>query len=352
MKIDRVHFYTRDATNTKDWFVRNVGFKAIDSTNNIDRNSYTRAEVIVLNSVCLVLESPLGSNSPVARYLDSHPSGVADIVFQVEDVRGIINRAQYLGLEILQDIKTVRSVKGEFRTAKIQGWGDLQHTLIENVTQRCDRSSDINPNFNSYITDIDHVVLNVAAGKLNSAVKLYQDLFGFKIQQSFDIQTTTSGLYSQALIDDTGTVQFNINEPTSNNSQIQEFIDRNNGSGIQHLALRSQNLIADVERMQRNKVGFLTIPKTYYSDRLNQLTNLDAREWQAIVKRQILVDSDSTNMRSLLMQIFTQPIFEQPTFFLEFIERRQQAKGFGRGNFKALFEAVETEQNQIKIKDK
>ncbi len=382
MKIDRVHFYTKDAPSSKDWFVGNVGFKAIDNSNIIYNNyygSHTRTEVITLNSVCLVLQSPLTNSSPVARYLDSHPSGVGDIVFRVKDIGAIIDRARYLGLEVLQDMETVRSKRGKFRTAKIQGWGDLHHTLIEDPKER-----DINPrNFNSYITDIDHIVLNVAAGKLNLAVKLYQELFGFKIQQSFKIQTPRSGLYSQALIDDSGTVQFNINEPTSNNSQIQQFIDLNRGSGIQHLALRSQNLIADVARMQDNLVEFLKIPRAYYSDSLNRLSNLSPQEWQAIIKQQILVDSDSANMRSLtnavahggdphresgicpltqsissrkdraaslLMQIFTQPIFEQPTFFLEFIERRQQAQGFGEGNFQALFEAVEREQVKTRIK--
>jgi len=347
MKIDRVHFYTRDVPNTKDWFIRNVGFKAIDSSNIVDNNSHTLSEVIALHSVCLVLESPLTSSSPVARYLDSHPSGVADIVFRVEDLQIIIARARYLGLEVLQDIETVCLGQGEFKTAKIKGWGNLHHTLIETRESEPGYLSESDIcNFNSHITDIDHIVLNVAAGKLKSAVQLYQNLFCFKIQQSFDIQTTTSGLYSQALIDDSGTVQFNINEPTSANSQIQEFIELNNGSGIQHLALRSQNLIADVEQMQNKEVEFLTIPQTYYSDRLHQLTSLSATEWQAIVKQQILIDSDSTNIPSLLMQIFTQPIFEQPTFFLEFIERRQQAKGFGQGNFKALFKAIEREQTK------
>ena len=352
MKIAHVHFYTRDAASTKNWFVRNVGLNAIGSSN----NKHTYTEIIALNSSCIVISSPLTTSSPVSRYLDLHPSGVADIAFEVEDIRLIIDRAKCFGLKILQPLEIVCTSQGRFRYAKIQGWNDLQHTLIEGIGNQNSRylpnleikSNSTIENFNSHITDIDHIVLNVASGQLNRAVELYQKLFGLKIQQSFDIQTATSGLYSQALIDDRARVQFNINEPTSGNSQIQEFINLNQGSGVQHLALRSQDLIADVERMLRHKVKFLNIPQTYYDRQLYKLTNLSKTEWQAIVQEQILVDCDRTNSPALLMQIFTQPIFEQPTFFLEFIERRQQAKGFGRGNFQALFAAVEREQARIK----
>ena len=139
--------------------------------------------------------------------------------------------------------------------------------------------------------------------------------------------------------------RFNINEPTSSNSQIQEFIDLNGGSGIQHIALRSQNLIQDVASMQQEDVAFLNIPQSYY-EQLDTTLNLTQEEWEAIANQQILVERDRLNPQSLLMQIFTQPIFEQPTFFLEFIERRQQAQGFGQGNFKELFAAVEREQTK------
>ncbi len=344
MKIDRVHFYTRDAARTKDWFIRNIGFKAIAR----DTNEHTHSEVISLNSACLVFSSPLNSSSPVASYLDAHPSGVADIAFRVNNIQSIIDRARGLGLKILQPLQTLKSSQGEFKQAQIQGWDSLRHTLIEETIGDLDcglsKGTTVD-SADSQITDIDHVVLNVPVGKLNSAVALYQALFGFKIQQSFNIKTKTSGLYSQALIDESGKVQFNINEPTSNNSQIQEFIDLNGGSGIQHLALRSQNLIKDVARMQRNDVAFLRIPQSYYQQ-LDSALSLNSEEHKAIALKHILVDRDRANPQSLLMQIFTQPIFEQPTFFLEFIERRHQAQGFGQGNFKELFAAVEREQTK------
>ena len=354
MKIDCVHFYIRDAAKAKDWFVRNVGFKAITNS----KNEHTHTEIVSLNSARIAFSSPLNSRSPVAEYLESHPSGVTDVAFRVQNIQSILNRAKSLGLNILQPLKIHSSSLGKFKQAQIQGWNSLHHTLIEEIT---DKFNNYLPNtaitsqassFETSITHIDHIVLNVSAGKLHSAVELYRALFGFRIQQSFKIKTQTSGLYSQALIDESGEVQFNINEPTSSNSQIQEFIDLNGGSGIQHLALRSHNLIGDVAQMQQKGVSFLKIPSSYYA-RLDKGLDLNVAERKAIAARQILVDSENSpttdnidkNSRSLLMQIFTQPIFEQPTFFLEFIERRHQARGFGRGNFAELFAAVEREQS-------
>ncbi|MEN9568176.1 MAG: hypothetical protein RLZZ69_3372, partial [Cyanobacteriota bacterium] len=299
-----------------------------------------------------VISSPLNSTSPVAQYLNQHPAGVADIAFRVKNLAATIDRSHGLGIKIVQDIQLQESPQGSFKFAKVMGWQDLQHTLIEATGEpnccvpialkpyKSDR-----PN-QSYITNIDHIVLNVAQGKLDAAVKLYQELFNFKVQQSFKIQTNTSGLTSQALIDDVGEVQFNINQPTTANSQIQEFIDLNGGSGIQHLALRSQNLIADVVQM-REKLKFLAVPQAYYHH-LKPLLSLNQAERTAVVQQQILVDGDYyTDSQSLLMQIFTQPIFEQPTFFLEFIERRHSAQGFGQGNFQALFEAVERQSKHL-----
>jgi 4-hydroxyphenylpyruvate dioxygenase len=349
MKIDHVHFYTRNAARTKDWFIENIGFQAIGKC----INQHTHTEIIALNSAFLVFSSPLNFTSPVAQYLNSHPSGVVDIAFRVDDLESIINQANNLGIEVLQGSQINPSSSNNFKYAKLLGWNSLQHTLIETNIEQPDyclpeliiEPYPIDINFATNITDIDHIVLNVARGELNSAVERYQALFNFKIQQSFKIQTASSGLSSHALVDESGEVQFNINEPSAANSQIQEFINYNHGSGIQHLALRSQNLIADVAQIQQHDISFLTVPQAYYQQ-LNRLPSLTVAEWQAIAAEQILVDRDPDHPQSLLMQIFTQPIFEQPTFFLEFIERRQAATGFGQGNFQALFAAVETEQSK------
>ncbi|BAZ43229.1 4-hydroxyphenylpyruvate dioxygenase [Chondrocystis sp. NIES-4102] len=346
MKIDHVHFYTRNAATTKDWFIDNIGFKAQGKS----INQHTHTEVIALNSVFLVFSSPLSLISPVAQYLNSHPSGVVDIAFRVDNLQTIINKANDLGVEVLHPPKINQQFN--YKYAKVLGWNSLQHTLIETTTAEpllyYLPEITIDPyqaksNLATNITDIDHIVLNVRQGSLQTAVARYQALFDFKIQQSFKIKTSNSGLSSEALVDQEGEVQFNINEPTTANSQIQEFIDYNHGSGIQHLALRSHDLIADIAQIRQHELNFLTIPPTYYQQ-LERLCSLTVTELQAIARQQILIDSDQTNPQSLLMQIFTQPIFEQPTFFLEFIERRQAATGFGQGNFQSLFAAVEREQ--------
>lgn len=344
MKIDHIHFYTRNAVATKNWFIRNVGFQGIGNW----INHHTHTELIALNHIYFAISSPLNSASPVAQYLNEHPEGIADLAFRVKNLAAILKRSRQLGVKIIQDLQESQGATYQF--AQINGWQDLQHTLIE-ATDEHDYEHDcylprpqsgINdrPTIKSNLTEIDHVVLNVAQGKLNSAVTFYQNLFNFQVQQSFQIQTKSSGLTSQALIDETGEVQFNINQPTSTNSQIQEFIDFNRGSGIQHLALRSQNLISDVAQLRQRDLKFLAVPQEYYNS-LNPNLPLNATEKQAVTQQQILVDGNETTSQSLLMQIFTQPIFEQPTFFLELIERRDAAQGFGQGNFQALFEAVE-----------
>lgn len=342
MKIYWVHFYVEDATKQRDCFIQKMGFRSIG--NHISDRTHT--EILANNSILFLISSPLNSSSPVAHYLKCHPAGVADTAFRVGDIESVIANAKRLGVRVISDIQIDCFNNRYLKWAKIQGWGDLQHTLIA-------EKSDVLLNFkvtnDSLIDGIDHIVLNVASGQLQPAAAWYKNIFGFQLQQNFSIQTERSGLYSEALIDPTAQVQFNINEPTSTNSQIQEFLDTNNGSGIQHIALRSTNLVKTVSQMRQWGLSFLPIPPAYYTnikERYYQrkILSLKSEEWQAIKTEQILIDFNNNYPESLLMQIFTQPIFKAPTFFFELIERRKQARGFGEGNFRALFEAMESEQ--------
>ena len=142
-----------------------------------------------------------------------------------------------------------------------------------------------------------------------------------------------------------GKIRFNINEPSSSNSQIQEFLDLNHGAGIQHIALQTQDIWTTIDRMQQRKLEFLPIPQTYYANLKSRATvqqlRLTEREWQQLEQLQILMDWSTATPEQILLQIFTRPIFESPTFFFEIIERRNRAQGFGQGNFQALFEAIE-----------
>ena len=348
MQIDSVRFYVTNAVKTSNWFTSYLGFQVIDTYQ--DENTYS--EVVEYNSIYFIISSPLNKFSPVAYYLDSHPEGIVDVAFRVDNLPAILDRAAKLGIKILQPLQKQHQIK----YARIAGWDCLEHSLIESRSQN--RYYFLpNLEFKSFplkfqpapkFTNIDHIVLNVPVGGLHQAVAYYQDLFDFKIQQTFQIQSQRSGLFSQALVDSTAQVQFNINEPSDPNSQIQEFIELNGGAGIQHLALQAPNIVATVSQMRALGVNFLPIPTAYYHhlrQRIKQNSlNILETELQAIAQQAILVDWHQENPESLLMQIFTQPILDKPTFFLELIERRQEAKGFGEGNFQALYEAVETGQ--------
>ncbi len=198
---------------------------------------------------------------------------------------------------------------------------------------------------NSTFSGIDHIVLNVASGDLERAVAWYKDTLDFHAQQTFRIQTEHSALSSQVMVSHSGGVQLAINESASPNSQIQEFLDVNRGPGIQHIALKTPNIVQSVAQLRSNGLPLLPVPSMYYTQLQQRHTlPLSATQLQEIAQQQILVDWEENTPQALLLQTFTQPIFEQPTFFFELIERRFQARGFGEGNFRALFEAIEREQ--------
>ncbi|MFN6476990.1 4-hydroxyphenylpyruvate dioxygenase [Nostoc sp. DedQUE07] len=361
MKIDRVHFYVEDAKVWRDWFVRHLGFQAVTD----DRSSsfHTCTEVVKSGTVCFFLSSPLLPTSPVAEFLRHYPPGVADVAFAVEDVEGAIALAQMHGATILQPIQERQVGTAFIKCGKIAAWGGLTHTLIERslVFEKGQMTNDIDASAASRrvgqitndntITAIDHIVLNVAVGELDRAVAWYENILDFQPQQTFKIKTNHSALHSQVMVSRNGSVQLPINEPASKNSQIQEFLDVNRGPGIQHIALRTTNLVSAIAKFRASGLSLLSVPQTYYSQ-LKQRPGLTLSplELEAIAQQEILVDwqeytpLDGGNTAPLLLQIFTQPIFEQPTFFFEFIERRYQAQGFGEGNFRALFEAIESEQ--------
>ena len=200
-----------------------------------------------------------------------------------------------------------------------------------------------------FCTAIDHLVLNVATGDLKPAVAWYGHILDFQPQQAFKIQSDRSALFSQVLISPDGNVQLPINEPASANSQIQEFLNLNRGAGIQHIALHTTNIVQAIAKFRACGLSLLPVPQSYYTQLKTKLTlPLLPEEFEAIAQQEILIDWKDTpepqRVTPLLLQIFTQPIFGQPTFFLELIERRSQAQGFGEGNFRALFEAIESEQ--------
>jgi 4-hydroxyphenylpyruvate dioxygenase len=344
MKIDHIHFYVEDAAQTSDWLIQKMGFQS--SGHQISEHTHT--EVVSSGQAVFRVSSALDRTSPVADYLANHPAGVADVAFLVEDLELILARIDRLNIPVITDRALPHLDTPQIT---IQGWGDYQHTLISGNFHKFNNSLVHTSLQKNAVVDIDHVVLNVPQHQLATATQWYQDLFDFRVQQSFEIQTNYSGLYSKALIDSSGQVQFNINEPSTTNSQIQTFLDLHGGAGIQHVALQAPNILQSVVQMRAQNLEFLTVPPIYYSnlkDRSQSIQNfpLPQQEWQELEKLAVLLDWPENAATELLLQIFTQPIFDQPTFFFEIIERRGQAEGFGEGNFLALFEAIEQEESK------
>jgi len=366
MKIDHVHFYVEDAKAWRDWFVRHLGFQVVadspipstflqkgDCIPLEGRNdAHTCTQVVKSGPIYFLLSSALLPSSPVAEFLRQHSPGVADIAFCVENVEQVISLAQVHGAKVLQPVQQHQYGQKYIKWGKIAAWGSLSHTLIERGVGG-DEEEDIASSFSSSssFAAIDHIVLNVSAGDLERAVTWYEKILDFQPQQTFNIQTARSALYSQVMVSGNGDVQLPINEPASANSQIQEFLNVNRGAGIQHIALRTRNIVHAIAQFRASGLSLLPVPKGYYLEiQQRKGLPLSTDELDAIAAQEILVDwkentfFGSNNIIPVLLQIFTQPIFSQPTFFFEFIERRYQAQGFGEGNFRALFAAIENEQ--------
>jgi 4-hydroxyphenylpyruvate dioxygenase len=344
LQIDHIHFYVEDAQKWRDWFVYCLGFQVINngifpSLSHHQKSLHTCTEVVKSGTVCFLLSSPILPTSPVAEFLRQHPPGVADVAFAVDNVEALTAKAISNGAKILQPFQNA----GFCQYAKIAGWGGLNHTLM---TRNQEKIAEVENSLYRAITAIDHLVLNVGVGELETAVNWYQKIFDFQPQQSFQIKTDRSGLHSQVMISPHGNIQLPINEPASPSSQIQEFLDVNRGAGIQHIALMIPDLVNAISRFRGAGLSFLSVPQNYYFQlQQRHKFSLSTEELQAISDQEILVDwHEDAPLGELLLQIFSQPIFSEPTFFFEFIERRSLARGFGEGNFLALFQAIEREQ--------
>lgn len=350
MKIDHIHFFVEDAAHQRTWFTQNLGWTWLKQITLPDRY----VEVLSYRDTLFVLSSPRTPDSPVADYLRQHPPGVADVAVEVNNLTIALQQLEThapiqqtpspLLTQLSELLRKDRKIPFSSAWVKIKGWGGLYHTLIERSLPATVSQQTCYPRLSK---GIDHIVLNVPAGELHTAVKFYQQLFKLQKQQSFNIQTVRSGLCSQVLFSPASQIYFDINEPTSTNSQIQTFLDANHGAGIQHIALHSEPIVPTVAALRQRGVSLLSVPLTYYEQlqqrlQLRPAVPIEYQEWQQIIKQQILLDWQPKRPESLLLQIFSRPIFQDNHFFFEFIERRQAVQGFGEGNFLALYKAIET----------
>jgi len=351
MYFHHLHFYIRDIAFWEAWFTHKLGFQLAGTVG--------AAAPTVLSQGDIEIRLSSSQHSPhAAQYLQHHPPGLADVAFATDRFDAVLAHARQQGATLLSPVGLLPSGQ---RQCQLQGWAHLRHTLTEvsadwvqsqndgqTQNQALDQAS---RQKSSDLSLIDHVVINVPQGELSAAVQWYQTVFGLQPGQSFEISTANSGLRSQVLVHPEGTLQLPINEPSSPNSQIQEFLHHNRGAGIQHVALRSPDAIGAIAHFRNQGLQLLNVPTTYY-DGLKERADCPIYDLSAISKQQLLLDWAHGGEQGMLLQTFTRPIFAEPTFFFEIIERSsyqenghlKTAKGFGEGNFQALFEAIERSQ--------
>lgn len=353
MNFAYLHLFVRNAVVWRDWFIEKLDFRPVSSA-----ILQSLGELAVQHDRILILLSSEKSGLPeVQRFLQHHVEGMGDVAFRVNQLDAMVARFQATGGTLIRPVQQVDTVAGRWRWCRIQGWGSVLHTLIEGDPRAVLGAESADLSESAPLTlpwlAIDHAVLNVPAGELTEAVTWYEQCLGFIPQQKFVIETPRSGLRSIVLKHPAGDATLPVNEPTSDNSQVQEFVDLHRGAGVQHVALKTRNLVQTIAALRHRGLAFLSVPDVYYRQ-LRSRSGFwqDAGDWSAIAAQQILVDWPPEEPHTRLLQTFTRPLFEQPTFFWEFIERQSRftqtglkcAEGFGEGNFQALFEAIEREQ--------
>jgi len=348
---DYVEFYVGNAKQAAHYYKTAFGFQTLayagPETGVRDRASY----VLQQGKIRLVLTTPLHSDHPIAEHVKKHGDGVKVLALWVDDAYDAFEQTTSRGAEPYQQPQTLTDEHGEVRTSGIKLYGETVHLFVErkNYTglflpgyQKLETS--YNPTETGLLY-VDHCVGNVGWHKMNEWVNFYEEVLGFKNILTFDdkmISTEYSALMSKVMSNGNGYVKFPINEPAEGKkkSQIEEYLEFYEGEGVQHLALATHDIVATVTELQNRGVEFLTVPTSYYDELTDRVGHID-EDLEPLKKLGILVDRDD---EGYLLQIFTKPIEDRPTLFFEIIQRKG-AKSFGAGNFKALFEAIEREQD-------
>ncbi len=347
---DYLEFYVGNAKQSAYFYQAAFGFELVaycgPETGIRDRASY----VLQQNKVRLVLTTPMHPDSPINQHIIKHGDGVKVLALWVDDAEKSWNETTKRGAKSYEAPKVLKDEHGEVKVASIHTYGDTIHTFVE----RSNYSGPFLPGFKAAkskfpvkstgLQFVDHCVGNVELGKMNHWVKFYEDVMGFKTIITFDdedISTEYSALMSKVVSNGNGYVKFPINEPAEGKkkSQIDEYLEFYQGPGVQHIAIITNNIIETVTDLISRGVEFLSVPSTYYDTLLERVGKID-ENMESLRKLGILVDRDD---EGYLLQIFTKPVEDRPTLFFEIIQRKG-AKSFGKGNFKALFEAIEREQ--------
>ena len=307
--------------------------------------------MITQNKIRLVLTTPLVPDHPISDHVRLHGDGVRDIALWVDDAEAAWRETTRRGARSVREPETLRDEHGEARIASIAAYGDTIHTFVE----RRNYKGVFLPGFVPVeggdavarpvgLKHVDHMVGNVGWGEMNRWVDFYHDVMGFQMFKHFDdkdISTEYSALMSKVMSNGNERVKFPINEPAAGKrkSQIEEYLEFYHGPGVQHIAMATDNIIETVGTLRRQGVDFLRVPSTYYDELLERIGPID-EPIEELRELGILVDRDD---EGYMLQIFTRPVEDRPTLFYEVIQRKG-SRSFGKGNFKALFEAIEREQ--------
>ena len=351
---DCIEFWVGNARTTAGFLLAAFGFEctayAGPESGVRDKASY----VLEQGDIRFVVSGALSAESPIADHVRAHGDGVHDLAWLVDDARGAYEAAIGRGARAVRPPWTEHDEDGEMVLAQIGAYGETVHTFVDRSRWEGRR---LEPGYHTEnllptpvgppvgLVAIDHVVGNVEKGKLDDWVRFYAEVMGFSQLTHFDedqISTEYSALMSTVVWDGTKIVM-PINEPADGKkkSQIQEYLETYDGPGVQHIALRTDDIVATVDALRTRGVRFMQVPDTYYAEARERMTDVDL-PWEDLQRLNILVDRDHEGH---LLQIFTETVTDRPTVFFEIIQR-EGAKGFGEGNFKALFEAIERDQDR------
>jgi len=349
---DFIEFYVGNAKQASYYYRTAFGYKLIayagPETGVRDRASY----VLQQNKIRLVLTTPMHPDSPINAHIAKHGDGVRNLALWVDDAFKSHEETVSRGAKSAMEPTVLNDEFGEVRMSSIHTYGDTIHTFVE----RKNYTGPFMPGFvamdDGFHTEdvgllyVDHCVGNVELGQMNEWVEFYENVLGFKLLLTFDdkdISTEYSALMSKVVSNGTGYVKFPINEPAAGKkkSQIDEYLEFYHGPGVQHIAVATNDIVKTVRQLKSRGVQFLQVPETYYDDLLDRVGPID-EDLAPLRELGILVDRDD---EGYLLQLFSKPVEDRPTLFYEIIQRKG-AKSFGKGNFKALFEAIEREQDR------
>jgi 4-hydroxyphenylpyruvate dioxygenase len=353
-KIDHVRFFVGNARQSAYFYRNAFGFDVIAYAGLETKTRHEAGYVLRQGDIIFVLASPLSPEHPEAQRIIMHGDGVQDVALEVDNVEAAYQAAISRGAVGVIEPRALEDEHGVYETATIQAYGDTTHSFVNHDRYRgvfAPGYKPLDPDRYSPRTfhpvglmTIDHIVGNVEEGKMNEWVRFYEDVLGFNQLVHFDdkdISTEYSALMSKVVQNGTGRIKFPINEPARGRrrSQIEEYLQFYHGPGVQHIAMTTGNIVETVRALRHNDVSFLKVPGAYYDALPERVGPID-ENLSDLADLGILVDRDD---EGYMLQIFTKPVEDRPTLFFEIIERHG-SRSFGKGNFKALFEAIEREQ--------